>query len=173
MGGTLTGSKRKHELAVVMMGLDGAGKTTILYKLKLVQVIDTSPTIQFNMESFKYKDFVITVWDLGKESRAFWRTYAVGKRGLIFVVDSSDKERMELAKKELHMAMSGLKEAVVLIYANKSDKSSLDTTELAETLELATFPRRLWHIQSCCGIKGEGLLDGIKWLTESILKRIQ
>ena len=56
------------ELKVLMNGLDAAGKTTILYKLKLGEVVVTIPTIGFNVENLSYKNFQITAWDLGGRS---------------------------------------------------------------------------------------------------------
>ena len=55
----------KKEMRIVMVGLDAAGKTTILYKLKFGEVVKTLPTIGFNVETVKYKNISFTVWDVG------------------------------------------------------------------------------------------------------------
>ena len=106
-----------------MLGLDAAGKTTILYKLKVGEIHDTTPTIGFNVETLEYKRTKFTVWDIGgqKKLRDLWRHYYENTDGLIFVVDSCDSERMELAKEELHSMLEAeeLSKASVLVLANK------------------------------------------------------
>merc|ERR1739848_371718 len=93
----------KQEMRILMVGLDAAGKTTILYKLKLGEVVTTIPTVGFNVESVEYKNINFTVWDVGGQDkiRRLWHYYFQGTRGLIFVVDSSDRERAQSAREEL------------------------------------------------------------------------
>jgi small GTP-binding protein len=93
----------KKEMRILMLGLDAAGKTTILYKLKLGEVVSSVPTIGFNVETVEYKNIKFTVWDVGGQDkiRLLWRHYYQNTQGLIFVVDSADKERVGLAKEEL------------------------------------------------------------------------
>lgn len=85
------------------MGLDAAGKTTILYKLKLGEIVTTIPTIGFNVETVEYKNICFTVWDVGGQDkiRPLWRHYFQNTQGLIFVVDSNDRERITEARQEL------------------------------------------------------------------------
>lgn len=85
------------------VGLDAAGKTTILYKLKLGEIVTTIPTIGFNVETVEYKNICFTVWDVGGQDkiRPLWRHYFQNTQGLIFVVDSNDRERIVEAEKEL------------------------------------------------------------------------
>ena len=87
-----------------MVGLDAAGKTTILYKLKLGEIVTTIPTIGmmfecrffitllpgFNVETVEYKNISFTVWDVGGQDkiRPLWRHYFQNTQGLIFVVSS-------------------------------------------------------------------------------------
>ena len=115
----------KKELRILMLGLDAAGKTTILYKLKLGEVVSSVPTIGFNVETLEYKKIKFTVWDVGGQDkiRLLWRHYYQNTQGLIYVVDSSDKDRIELAKEELHRMLGEeeLRDAVVLVFANKQD----------------------------------------------------
>lgn len=86
-----------------LVGLDAAGKTTILYKLKLGEIVTTIPTIGFNVETVEYKNICFTVWDVGGQDkiRPLWRHYFQNTQGLIFVVDSNDRERIVEAEKEL------------------------------------------------------------------------
>ena len=59
----------KQEMRILMVGLDAAGKTTILYKLKLGEVVTTIPTIGFNVETVEYKNISFTVWDVGGQDK--------------------------------------------------------------------------------------------------------
>jgi small GTP-binding protein len=115
----------KSEKRILMLGLDAAGKTTILYKLKLGEVILSPPTIGFNMESVEYKNIKFQVWDIGGQDkiRQLWKHYFHGTHALIYVVDSIDKQRVQLAKQELQSMLQeeDLKDAVLLVFANKQD----------------------------------------------------
>merc|ERR1711979_78875 len=105
---------------ILMVGLDAAGKTTILYKLKLGEVVTTIPTIGFNVETVEYKNISFTVWDIGGQTkiRPLWRHYYQGTKGVIFIVDSSDRDRIEDAREELTKMLGEpeLQDAVVLVF---------------------------------------------------------
>merc|ERR1711898_38016 len=98
----------KQEMRILMVGLDAAGKTTILYKLKVGEVVHTIPTIGFNVETVEYKNVNFTVWDVGGQHkiRPLWRHYFQNTNGIIFVVDSNDRERIGEAKDELHRMLA-------------------------------------------------------------------
>ena len=84
-----------------MLGLDSAGKTTILYKLKLDTLVTTIPTIGFNVENVKFKSLNMTVWDVGGQEkiRPLWRHYYQNVDAVIFVIDSNDGGRFEEVSK--------------------------------------------------------------------------
>ena len=130
----------KKDMRILMLGLDAAGKTTILYKLKLGEVVSSVPTIGFNVECLEYKNIKFTVWDVGGQDkiRLLWKHYYQNTNGLIFVVDSLDKERIDLAKQELHRMLNeeDMREAVVLVYANKQDQATMTVPEITERLGL-------------------------------------
>lgn len=92
-----------RNVRILMLGLDGAGKTTVLYRLKLNKYITTAPTIGFNAETLKYRNLEMTVWDVGGQEkiRPLWRHYCRDTQALIFVVDSNDKDRLDEAGKAL------------------------------------------------------------------------
>merc|ERR1712003_10278 len=134
----MLGSK---EMRILMVGLDAAGKTTILYKLKLGEVVTTIPTIGFNVETVEYKNISFTVWDVGGQDkiRPLWRHYYQQTQGLIFVVDSNDRDRIHETKDELHKMINDeeLKDAVVLVFANKQDlPNAMNAAEITEKLGL-------------------------------------
>merc|ERR1711990_623178 len=98
----------KKQMRILMVGLDAAGKTTILYKLKLGEIVTTIPPIGFNVETVEYKNISFTVWDVGGQDkiRPLWRHYYQNTQGLIFVVDSSDRERIQESHDELHKMLN-------------------------------------------------------------------
>merc|ERR1719153_1425741 len=94
------GSASKEECRVLMLGLNGSGKTTILYQLTEGLVIKTSPTEGFNVESLETnKKHKLTLWDIGGEKslRPFWRHFYTGTKAIIFVLDSTDRARIDEA----------------------------------------------------------------------------
>lgn len=93
---------------ILMLGLDGAGKTTILYKMKINETLSTVPTIGFNVEEVKYKNLEFMIWDIGGQTklRGLWHHYYDGANALIYVLDSSDNSRLQLAKDTLEGVLS-------------------------------------------------------------------
>ena len=114
----------KQDVRILMVGLDAAGKTTILYKLKLGEIVTTIPTIGFNVETVEYKNLKFTMWDVGGQDklRPLWRHYYQNTNGVIFVVDSNDRDRVNQARDELHkmLAEDELRNAILLVFANKT-----------------------------------------------------
>merc|ERR1712060_729507 len=143
---------------------------TILYKLKLGEVLTTIPTMGFNVETVEYKNISFTVWDVGGQDkiRKLWRYYYENTQGLIFVVDSNDRDRIEDAREELMKILSEdeMGDAAVLVFANKQDlPNSMTTTEVSEKLGLQTMRQQKWFIQSACATRGDGLYEGLDWLS--------
>merc|ERR1711965_10589 len=165
----------KREMRILMVGLDAAGKTTILYKLKLGEVVTTIPTIGFNVETVEYKNISFTVWDVGGQDkiRPLWRHYYQNTQGIIFVVDSNDRERVGEAKDELNRMLSEdeLRDGVLLVLSNKSDlPQAMSAAETADKLGLHSLRNRKWYIQATCATNGEGLCEGPDWLSNTISK---
>ncbi|CAA2964785.1 ADP-ribosylation factor 2-like isoform X1 [Olea europaea subsp. europaea] len=163
----------KREMRILMVGLDASGKTTILYKLKLGEIITTIPTIGFNVETVDYKNVSFTVWDVGGQDkiRPLWRHYFKNTNGLIFVVDSNDRERISEARDELHRMLSEdeLRDATLLVLANKQDlPNAMSAAEITDQLGLQALRQRRWYIQSTCATSGEGLYEGLDWLSSNI-----
>lgn len=163
-----------------MVGLDAAGKTTILYKLKLGEVVTTIPTIGFNVETVEYKNISFTVWDVGGQDkiRPLWRHYYQNTQGVIFVVDSADKDRLEsngsdgtTAADELGRLLGEdeLKDAALLVFANKQDlPGAASVNEISSKLGLNNIRNRKWFIQACCATDGSGLFEGLDWLSDTL-----
>jgi len=163
----------KKEMRILMVGLDAAGKTTILYKLKLGEIVTTIPTIGFNVETVEYKNISFTVWDVGGQDkiRPLWRHYFQNTQGLIFVVDSNDRERVGEAKEELNRMLNEdeLRDAVLLIFANKQDlPQAMNAAEITDKLGLHALRQRNWYIQATCATSGDGLYEGLDWLSNQL-----
>jgi len=186
MGGffakALDAIKGKLDYRILMVGLDAAGKTTILYKLKLSEVVTTIPTIGFNVETVEYKNINFTVWDVGGQDkiRPLWKHYYHNTQGIIFVIDSNDKERIcdnqfdDNARDELHrmLAEHALQDAALLVLANKQDlPQAMSVNECTEKLGLNQLRNRDWYIQSTCATTGDGLYEGLDWLSNTLNKK--
>lgn len=171
-----------QSLHVVVIGLDSAGKTSLLYRLKLKEFVKTIPTKGFNTEKVKVaigssRAITLQVWDVGGQEklRPLWKSYTRRTDGMVFVVDSTELERMEEAKVELHkITRTSENQGVpVLILANKQDvDTALAAGEVEKLLavhELSAATLR--HVQSCSAVDGRGLQAGLEKLHEMILKR--
>ncbi|KAI7883909.1 ARF/SAR superfamily [Lichtheimia hyalospora FSU 10163] len=163
----------KTPIKIIIVGLDNAGKTTILYRLLMNQIVVTTPTIGSNVEQIEYKNIKFLMWDIaGQETlRSSWKTYYVDTKAVIMVIDSTDAARLNVAKEELHHMMESdqLQNASLLVFANKQDvKSSLSAAKISEALSLSSLKDRQWHIQACSALSGDGLHEGLDWLVLQI-----
>lgn len=164
----------KREVRILILGLDSAGKTTILYRLSLNQYVQqVAPTIAFNLEKVEVGNLTLQIWDLGGQHqlRPFWRLYYKDTNGIVFVIDSADRQRIDLCKDELNLLLNEeeLKEVPLLIMANKQDlNDALTIDELTAKLELANIKDRTWTIMPTSAMKGDGIKDAFDWLSESV-----
>lgn len=167
---------------IAMLGLDKAGKTTLLYRMKFGQYTEASPTIGYNCEivkgnTAKTKGISFKIWDLCGEDniRPLWITHLRSCEGVIFVVDSTDKERLEEAKIELIRLVRNKDNPglPLLIIANKQDlPGSLNLGDVEKCLGLHELhPGQTWSSQAACAVTGEGLEECMDTMYELIEKR--
>ena len=154
-------------------GLDNAGKTTILKKFMGEDTSEIAPTLGFNIETLEHDDCKLNVWDVGGQTtiRSYWRNYFEATDGLIWVVDSGDKMRIEDCKEELQklLEQEKLAGATLLIFCNKQDcEGALTVEQIGEVLEIDKIDKRHYNIQACSGITGDGLLEGMQWMVDDI-----
>ena len=166
----------KKEIRILMVGLDAAGKTTILHQLGKKGEVKTLPTIGFHVESLDYKNLNFIVFDLGgaDKMRLLFRHYYQNTKGLIFVVDSHDRDRIEEAAEELKkmLAEEELKDCCVLIMANKQDlNGALSIDEVTKALGMESLIGRTWFVQGTSGITGQGLEEGLNWMASVLLNK--
>ncbi len=156
---------------ILLLGLDNAGKTTVLYKFKLNELVTTIPTIGFNVETVQpTKNVSFTVWDVGGQDkiRVLWKHYFMGSDGLIFVIDSNDRSRFAEARKELDWILESDEMAgvPVVVLANKQDlPQAVSPSEVADSLGLSKVRNRKWHVQGTSATIGDGLLEGMQELS--------
>jgi len=172
--------EKEQEVRLLILGLDNAGKTSILKKFSGEPIDKIEPTLGFNIKTLQYKGFSLNFWDVGgqKSIRAYWRNYFERTDGIIWVVDSADRVRLELCRQELFSLLDQekLAGASLIIFANKQDmEGALSSQEIASVLELHTnkvYQRRHWSIQPCSAVDGTGLAEGVEWVVTDIANRI-
>ncbi|KAI3351807.1 hypothetical protein L3Q82_020635, partial [Scortum barcoo] len=152
----------EQEVRIVLLGLDNAGKTTLLKSLASEDVNTITPTQGFNIKSVASHGMKLNVWDIGgqRKIRPFWKKYLENTDLLIYVIDSADKKRFEETGLELSELIDeeNLKGVPVLIFANKQDLATASpASEIAEGLNLHTYRDREWQIQACSAVSGEGV----------------
>ena len=118
------------------------------------------------METLTYKNVKFNVWDVGGQDkiRPLWRHYFSGTQGLIFVIDSNDRNRIDEARQELHRIILDreMKETLLLVFANKQDiPGAMTPTEVTEKLRLSQLKERIWYVVPSCATTGEGLFEGL------------
>jgi ADP-ribosylation factor protein 1 len=160
----------KKQVEIIMAGLDGAGKTTIIYQLKLREKVETIPTIGLNVETIPYKNIDFIVRDIAGRNyaKSLMRHYYPNTHGIVFVVDSRDIEGFDLARELFtHMVQhEDLRNKPFLVLANKQDLlDAISAQEISDRLGLDTLRDRRWTIQETCANTGEGLLEGLEWLS--------
>lgn len=162
---------------IVMLGLDNAGKTSVMYKSKLKENIKTYPTMAFNVECVSVtKKLKFRIWDIGgrESNRPLWRAYVRKTEGVVFVVDSVDQSRMEEARHELFNLLNSesaqLSAVPILIIANKQDTvGALSPDMIAKELKLNELSgRHLWHVEASSSYVGDGFNEGLKILGKMI-----
>ena len=166
----------KKDVRILMIGLDAAGKTSILYQMKMAELVKTIPTIGFNVEQLDYKGLRFTIWDVGGQDkiRILWKHYYQNSDGIIFVIDSNDKERFEKVRETLLLCLNEeeLRDAALLIFANKQDiKGSVSPKEISDILEMGKIKNRKWLVQGSSAISGQGLKEGLDWLANILIKK--
>jgi small GTP-binding protein len=159
MGGWLTKLYRvvtfNTPVNIIMLGLDAAGKTTMLYKMKLGEVITSIPTIGFNVEEVHYKNLNLTTWDVGGRSgvRPLYRHWYKDAHALIYVVDSNARDRTEETSTELDKVLKDTSPTIpMLIFANKMD--------LPDSMSLS-------EVRICCHIAESSHTVLQLWATEA------
>lgn len=169
---------KKKQVNILVVGLDNSGKTTILNQFKSSEEKseDIVPTVGFNVDKFTSNNLTFTAFDMSGQGRYrnLWEHYYKDANGIIFVIDSSDSLRLIVAKEELelmlsHQDISPKTSIPILLFANKIDlPDALSSVQISSGLGLLSMKSRPWHIQASNAITGDGLKEGIQWLSEQL-----
>mmetsp|Transcript_7410 Transcript_7410/g.15811 ORF Transcript_7410/g.15811 Transcript_7410/m.15811 type:complete len:179 (+) Transcript_7410:192-728(+) len=165
--------------SVLVLGLDGAGSTTIMYQIVLGKKVDTIPTLGFNNEACTYNNMELQLFDIGGviKVRPVWRQYAPKADGIIFVIDGNDRARFEQAREELakfYADIPSQKRIPLLIYLNKSDlPNCADVETMEREVGVTSLPVSEFKTVRCCGKTGENLNAGLDWITEKLNRSLQ
>jgi ADP-ribosylation factor-like protein 2 len=168
---------KEKEMRVLFLGLDNAGKSSVIKAFMHQSIDDLSPTLGFEIKTVECQGYRLSCWDVGGQStiRAYWRNYFEATDGVVWVVDSTDRERLSLCKKELDsiLQQERLVSASLLIFVNKQDiGGALSCTEIREHLELDRIQKRHWAIVPCSAANRSGVEEGISWLVNDIGSRL-
>ncbi|KAI5465450.1 ADP-ribosylation factor family-domain-containing protein [Mariannaea sp. PMI_226] len=168
---------KDKEMRILMLGLDNAGKTTIVKKIMGEDVNTVSPTLGFIIKTIDYDGYKLNIWDVGgqKTLRSYWRNYFEKTDALIWVVDATDRLRIEDCRVELQglLQEERLAGASLLVFANKTDVDGCMTKqEILSTLQLESIRTHRWHILPCSAMTGSNLKEGLAWVVEDAKRRL-
>lgn len=172
--------QKEREIRILILGLDNAGKTTILKRVNGEDINDISPTLGFNIKTLAYKSYTLNLWDIGGQAiiRSYWRNYFEQTDALIWVVDSCDRsDRLLICRNELHSLLKEerLSGASLLIFCNKQDlRDALTLQDISTLLNLKDISTHHWSIHACSAKSGDskGILMGMDWLIEDVGARL-
>ncbi|TYJ57318.1 hypothetical protein B9479_002051 [Cryptococcus floricola] len=168
---------KSKEMRVLFLGLDNAGKTTILKKLNNENISDISPTLGFNIKSLIRDGYTLNIWDVGGQRtlRPYWRNYFESTDAVVWVVDSSDRMRIKDCRDELKELLQEerLAGATLLVFANKQDlDGSMSLEEIRDALELKSIASHRWVVYPCSAFTGKGLDEGMDWVVKEVAGRL-
>uniref|UniRef100_A0A6B2E8Q5 ADP-ribosylation factor-like protein 2 n=1 Tax=Phlebotomus kandelakii TaxID=1109342 RepID=A0A6B2E8Q5_9DIPT len=169
--------QKEKEMRILLLGLDNAGKTTILKRFNGEPIDTISPTLGFNIKTLEHNGYTLNMWDVGgqKSLRSYWRNYFECTDGLVWVVDSADRMRLETCREELNVLLTEerLAGATLLVLANKQDlPGALSAQEIKEILQLENIVTHHWSVVGVSAVTGDKLLGAVDWLISDIAKRI-
>lgn len=154
---------------IIFLGLDNAGKTTIL-RILTGETIATAavPTQGFLIKTIKVGGVKLQVFDVGGQThcRPYWRQYYSEAAGAVFVLDASNHSRLHEAYEAIDLLFEEdkLVKAPVLIFANKQDR--MESVSPEEVIKHLIPPKREcpWRVQGCSAVTGDGINEGMQWL---------
>lgn len=177
MGQVVSVHSKIKQARILILGLDAAGKSTVLYKFKFKEPFSTIPTVGFNVEMIQTeKRLQLTIWDVGGQEklRSLWCHYFENTDGLVYVVDSTNKETLDESKREFQRILQNelIKNVPIVVLANKQDlPGALDAEEITRKFNMKKHcSDRDWYVQPCCALSGQGLAEGFRKVSEFVKK---
>ncbi|OQE23609.1 hypothetical protein PENSTE_c008G03240 [Penicillium steckii] len=188
---------KDKEMRILMLGLDNAGKTTIVKRIMNEDVTSVSPTLGFIIKTIDFEGYKLNIWDVGGQRtlRSYWKNYFEKTDTLVWVVDATDRLRVEDCREELAgllleevcrfpmtiyivilRAKSILKRlmgASLLVFLNKTDvEHCMTEEEVRERLGLDLIKTHKWTILPCSAMTGHNLQEGLKWVVQDAKDRL-
>ncbi|KJY01073.1 adp-ribosylation factor family protein [Zymoseptoria brevis] len=168
---------KDKEMRILMLGLDNAGKTTIVKKIMDEDVNSVSPTLGFIIKTIDYEGYKLNIWDVGgqKTLRTYWKNYFEKTDTLIWVVDATDRERIDDCRQELKglLVQERLMGASLLVFKNKSDvPGCMSEDDIRKGLQLDSVLTHKWHILPCSAMTGLNLQEGLQWVVQDAKDRL-
>ncbi|KAF2461853.1 ADP-ribosylation factor [Lineolata rhizophorae] len=168
---------KDKEMRILMLGLDNAGKTTIVKKIMNEDVRTVSPTLGFIIKTIEYDGYKLNIWDVGgqKTLRTYWKNYFEKTDTVIWVVDATDRARIDDCKDELHglLQEERLLGASLLVFKNKSDVGgAMSEADVREGLDLDAIKTHRWTIMACSAMTGLNLHEGLQWVVQDAKDRL-
>ena len=163
---------------VLVLGLESAGKTSILARLLREDPRTVLPTLGFSIRSFAVEDgrHILKMWDVGGAApvRTYWKAYYPKAHAIIFVIDSSDRRRLAETSMVLQQVLDAdeLLGLPLLLFASKQDlPDAIPPSELEVLLHMGSIRDRTWRCVRCSSITGKGIEEGLKWLIQEFENR--
>ncbi|KAG8826199.1 hypothetical protein FRC19_009549 [Serendipita sp. 401] len=161
-----------NQARIIMLGLNGAGKTTVLYRLKLNETIATLPTAGFSVEKIDHKGTSYILWEIpGQANFSISSDYLGNKDGVIVVVDSTDESQFATTKENMdrYLANEDLKGCPLLVLANKQDlPNAADVHIITSKLDLMSRRNNECFVSPCSAVTGDGLFEGLEWMGNTL-----
>ncbi|OJD23956.1 hypothetical protein ACJ73_04684 [Blastomyces percursus] len=168
---------KDKEMRILMLGLDNAGKTTIVKRIMNEDVTTVSPTLGFIIKSIDFQGYKLNIWDVGgqKTLRSYWRNYFEKTDALIWVVDATDRLRIDDCREELVglLQQERLMGASLLVFLNKIDvEGGMGKDDIREALQLDAIKTHKWTIFPCSAMTGSNLNEGLEWVVQDAKDRL-
>ncbi|OQD79897.1 hypothetical protein PENANT_c042G08353 [Penicillium antarcticum] len=168
---------KDKEMRILMLGLDNAGKTTIVKRIMNEDVTTVSPTLGFIIKTIDFMGYKLNIWDVGgqKTLRSYWKNYFEKTDTLVWVVDATDRLRVNDCRQELAglLLEERLTGASLLVFLNKTDvEHCMDEQEVRERLDLDSIKTHKWTILPCSAMTGTNLTEGLEWVVQDAKDRL-
>ncbi|MCJ1443608.1 MAG: ADP-ribosylation factor-like protein 2 [Stictis urceolatum] len=168
---------KDKEMRILMLGLDNAGKTTIVKKVMNEDVTTVSPTLGFIIKTIEFEGYKLNIWDVGgqKTLRSYWKNYFEKTDALIWVVDATDRMRIQDCREELAglLLEERLMGATLLVFANKTDiDGCMNDDEMRKGLQLDLIKTHTWCIFRCSAMTGLNLREGLHWVVQDAKQKL-